>query len=102
VEPKGAYVPGPDEGWADFVARCFHSEYERIAPQFGYATRPDSAVTWENVPETNKRLMRSTVAALVQRGVIELGDAWEPTSQKGEQSFTEAEGLHLNPSLDMP
>jgi hypothetical protein len=29
-------------------------------------------------------------------------DADSAVTAKGEQSFTEAEGLHLNPSLDMP
>ena len=74
------YRPGENEGWADFVARCFHAEYERLAPQFSYKTRPDSAVAWDNVPETNKRLMRSVVASLIQHGVIELGDAFEDSA----------------------
>lgn len=39
------------------LARLFHETYERLAPNFGYETRPDSAVPWEDVPERNKRLM---------------------------------------------
>lgn len=41
----------------EMLARAFHEVYERLAPSFGYETRPDSAVTWEKVPEVNKRLM---------------------------------------------
>src|SRR5690606_27510165 len=39
------------------VARAFHEAYERLAPSFGYETRPESAVPWEQVPENNRRLM---------------------------------------------
>lgn len=39
------------------LARLFHETYERLAPTFGYATRKDSAVPWEQVPDRNKRLM---------------------------------------------
>lgn len=39
------------------LARLFHETYERLAPSFGYETRKDSAVPWEQVPERNKRLM---------------------------------------------
>lgn len=39
------------------LARLFHETYERLAPQFGYETRPESAVPWEQVPENNRALM---------------------------------------------
>lgn len=39
------------------LARLFHETYERLAPSFGYVTRKDSAVPWEQVPDRNKRLM---------------------------------------------
>jgi len=39
------------------LARLFHETYERLAPTFGYDTRKDSAVPWEQVPDKNKRLM---------------------------------------------
>ena len=53
---------GPD--WAVDVARRFHEEYERQAPHFGYETRPESAVEWDDVPEKNKRLMVRTVCGI--------------------------------------
>ena len=42
---------------ADRLARLFHETYERYAPDFGYETRKDSAVPWEDVPQQNKDLM---------------------------------------------
>jgi len=44
------------------LAREFHEAYERLAPEFGYETRRESAVPWEDVPEANRRLMEATVA----------------------------------------
>lgn len=41
------------------IARKFHEFYEEMAPDFGYKTREGSAVLWEEVPETNKNLMRA-------------------------------------------
>ena len=34
---------GPDEA----VAAAFHEAYERLAPEYGYKTREESAVHWE-------------------------------------------------------
>lgn len=42
---------------AEEIARRFHESYERLAPSFGYETRKESAVPWEDVPEPNRRLM---------------------------------------------
>lgn len=39
------------------MASRFHEAYERLAPEFGYKTRDESAVSWEDVPEDNKQLM---------------------------------------------
>ena len=47
--------------WADDLARRFHEAYERLAPDFGYDTRPESAVPWADVPEPNRLLMRAVV-----------------------------------------
>ncbi len=33
------------------LARHFHETYERLAPEFGYRTREESAKPWEQVPE---------------------------------------------------
>jgi hypothetical protein len=50
---------------AEALAKRFHEAYERLAPQFGYETREDSAVPWEEVPEKNKALMRAVCAELL-------------------------------------
>jgi hypothetical protein len=60
----------------EFVAMKFHQTYERLAPNFGYKTREASAVEWEEVPETNKKLMIAVVKKLLETGVIS-------TEQKG-------------------
>ena len=48
------------------VAQLFHETYERLAPDFGYETRGDSAVPWEQVPEANRGLMVATAAAVLE------------------------------------
>ena len=51
-----------DEVWLSHsdedIARYFHEEYERLAPRFGYETREESRVPWEDVP--NRDLMIAT------------------------------------------
>lgn len=42
---------------AERLAQTFHETYERLAPNFGYETRKESAKPWAEVPEQNKRLM---------------------------------------------
>jgi hypothetical protein len=55
-------------GWTltpEDLAKYFHSEYERMAPHFGYKTRPASAVPWDEVPEENRRLMMAVCAGIL-------------------------------------
>jgi hypothetical protein len=52
----------------------FHYNYERLAPRFGYSTRPESAVPWDDVPQPNRDLMVAVVQTLVDRGVIVVVD----------------------------
>lgn len=56
---------------AEAIAAEFHRTYERLAPRFGYLTRPASAVPWEDVPPANRDLMVATVVDLLARRVIE-------------------------------
>jgi hypothetical protein len=51
------------------LARLFHETYERLAPTFGYQTRKESAVPWEQVPAHNKALMVA-VADEVEHHII--------------------------------
>jgi len=52
---------------AEELARVFHEAYERLAPSFGYETRRESAVPWEEVPENNKQLMIAVCKELLDR-----------------------------------
>lgn len=52
------------------VARRFHEMYEELAPLVGYATRPESVVPWDQVPEANRKLMVMTINRLVGEGTI--------------------------------
>ncbi len=55
---------------AEAVAQAFHETYERLAPDFGYKTREQSAVPWSEVPDDNKRLMIATARCLLSSRVI--------------------------------
>jgi hypothetical protein len=48
------------------LARLFHETYERLAPTFGYGTRKETAVPWEDMPDKNKRF------AIAVADIIEL------------------------------
>lgn len=52
------------------IARAFHEAYERLAPDFSYATRVESAKPWVEVPEANRTLMIAVVDELLRKGVI--------------------------------
>lgn len=49
------------------LAILFHESYERLAPQFGYETRPESARAWMDVPEPNKSLMIAVAKEVIAR-----------------------------------
>jgi hypothetical protein len=52
---------------AEELARFFHETYERLAPEYDYETREDSRTAWEDVPESNKRLMIATAAEVLKK-----------------------------------
>jgi hypothetical protein len=49
------------------LARFFHETYERLAPEYGYKTRDESAVPWSEVPDDNKRLMIATCGEVLRK-----------------------------------
>jgi hypothetical protein len=63
------------------VAEAFHDTYERLAPQFNYKTRRESAVPWEDVDPLLQALMMATVRDLVENGVISIGPRGEGQTQ---------------------
>lgn len=50
---------------AEALAKRFHESYERLAAQFGYKTRKESAVSWKDVPLQNRELMMAVVSKVV-------------------------------------
>lgn len=51
------------------LAQVFHETYERLAPEYGYETRKESAKPWSEVPEQNKQLMIAVCAEILARGI---------------------------------
>jgi len=47
------------------VARFLHSEYERLAPAFDYETRRESAVPWEQLLDSNRKLMLAATTSVM-------------------------------------
>jgi hypothetical protein len=58
-------LDAPDSLTAANLAQRFHELYEALAPSFGYETRKESAVPWEQVPENNRRLMVAVAVVLL-------------------------------------
>jgi len=54
-----------DEIDAEDLACKFHDVYEGAADAMDYATRPESAVPWGDVPQPNKSLMIATAAEVL-------------------------------------
>jgi hypothetical protein len=52
---------------AEQLAELFHTEYERLAPEYGYETRKASAVPWAEVPLENKTLMIAVAQSILDR-----------------------------------
>ena len=58
--------PPPDPTLTDEeLASRFHEAYERLAPDYGYRTRPESQGSWEKLSPTMRALMCATVAEAI-------------------------------------
>ena len=55
---------------AEYLAKMFHYYYEELAPGFGYQTREESAVSWNEVPTQNKQLMIAVAEKLLDGHVL--------------------------------
>lgn len=51
----------------DQLAKLFHDQYERLAPEYGYKTREASAVPWDEVPKQNKDLMIAVAGRIIYK-----------------------------------
>jgi hypothetical protein len=56
------------------LAQLFHETYERLAPEFGYETRKETAVPWSEIPKdnNNKHLMIAVCSAILEHVVLPL------------------------------
>jgi hypothetical protein len=54
-----------EEIGAEELAQLFHESYERLAPNYGYKTREESAKPWEDVPEQNRHLMAAVCEEMI-------------------------------------
>jgi len=54
------------------LARAFHDNYERLAPQFGYVTREDTRVFKPDSP--NGKLMLAVCAEISRAALAKVGD----------------------------
>jgi hypothetical protein len=57
---------------AERLAQLFHLHYEALAPLYDYETRPESRKEWEDVPETNRRLMVAVCKQLLANNIVTL------------------------------
>lgn len=76
------------------LAKKFHETYERLAPEYGYETRKDSAVPWDNVPERNKNLMIAVCTEILKKwrlaprtveDALEVCRSWRMTDEELER-----------------
>lgn len=86
-------TPIPD---AETLAQRFHEAYERLAPEYGYETRPDSAVPWNDVPEQNRALM----VAVCREMALPIPDA--DTRQEVETLVEAIKAMRPDPSEPAP
>jgi hypothetical protein len=79
------------------IAQAFHEAYERGAEYFGYKTRPESAVSWENVPENNKALMIATVrGVLIERRMVVKGGPLAQALDDAREALDRVRALSAN------
>jgi hypothetical protein len=78
------------------LAELFHTTYERLAPSFGYETRPGTAKPWSEIPEDNKnkRLMIA-VAGEVLRQLHEDNRTASSRATRGMDRLEELVGLSI-------
>lgn len=74
METTGGSPPISVDQLAEQIARHFHSTYERLGPSYGWESQESARdKDFDELPESNRRLMVATVKALLESGVIEPG-----------------------------
>lgn len=59
-------VPSDEVIWQ--AAKAFHTTYEALAPSYGEA--PDGSVAWEDLSDSDRRLLLATLTTLALRGAL--------------------------------
>jgi hypothetical protein len=102
---------------AETLAHLFHDTYERLAPSFGYQTRTESAVPWDDVPAANRALMEAVCAEILDDVLAPkpptCTDDWSPPMSDlalpahecvghtpGDEAFEDAEKWRTEPVPD--
>ena len=72
------------------LAKKFHEIYERLAPEFGYATRKETAIPWDDIPEgnSNKQLMIAVCDEIIN-------SSWTPFSPDDKGTWPEEDGEYI-------
>lgn len=78
---------------AEVVARLFHEAYERLAPAFGYVTREETRVPWEQVPDHSRRLMIATAAEVLAEIFSPDESSAQSAEHAGDQVATTVERM---------
>ena len=85
----------PERLGVEGLAKKFHEEYERLAPEFGYKTRKESAVPWDEVPEHNRALMRKVCAVVMLPQIHEAEAALRKEMDQQDKEAARKEVLML-------
>lgn len=63
--PTPAPLTSPDQ-----LAELFHTVYEQVAPQFGYETRRETAVPWDELPHPHRQMMIAVASQVLGQLVL--------------------------------
>lgn len=55
--------------YLEAAAKAGHDEYERITPEYGYKTRTESAVEWDELSDDMREMMRRAYKAGIEAWV---------------------------------
>jgi hypothetical protein len=68
--------PVSQDELAEMIARRFHETYERLGPAYGWQSQESArGKSFDDLPESSRRLMVATVTALLDGGAITPGPA---------------------------
>lgn len=54
----------------DQLAELFHTTYEQVTPQFGYETRRETAVPWDELPHPHKQMLIAVATQVLGQLVL--------------------------------